>query len=337
MAGLLNLIPRYLPRYGMAPDWARAVRPLVLVFTAVAFLITWIFDADVDAQGGAYATGVLVLITSAAIAVTLAARRARQRGWTHRLRGRSRWSSLYTTVANVVERPDGVKIGACFIAGDHRASRCSPGCARAFELRVTSVALDAHQPSVFVRDCARRKIRFIANEPDERDRRSTATRSGRSARDHDLPGRTRTSSSSRSRSPTPPSSRASSTVRGEVLHGRYRVLTLEASVGPQRARRAAAARPRRDRACIPHIYFEWTEGNPVVAAPALPPLRAGRGRAGHPRGPARGRARPRPPPARPRRLTDGDNGRGEPQEPAVRSAGAGWRPAGCWRSSACRC
>src|SRR5690349_14212389 len=113
MAGLLSIVPRYLPRYGMAPSWTLASRPLVLVFSAIAFAVTLLFRADVDAQGGAYATGVLVLMTSAAVAVTLAARR---RGGRSAIAfGAIALVFVYTTVVNVVERPDGVKIAAFFI------------------------------------------------------------------------------------------------------------------------------------------------------------------------------------------------------------------------------
>ncbi|HEY7164294.1 MAG TPA: hypothetical protein VIB79_07010 [Candidatus Binatia bacterium] len=113
MAGLLHLIPRYLPRFGMAPRWAALSRPLILVLFVIDVIITLIFGASVEAQSGAYATGVLVLILSAAFAATLALRRER------------RWSLtcymgilcivfLYTLADNCLERPDGLIIGIVF-------------------------------------------------------------------------------------------------------------------------------------------------------------------------------------------------------------------------------
>ncbi|MFF3514374.1 amino acid transporter [Streptomyces sp. NPDC002573] len=259
MAGLLNLMPRYLPRYGMAPHWARAVRPMVMVFTLVAFLVTWIFDANVDAQGGAYATGVLVLISSAAIAVTIASRKARQRNWTIAFAVISA-VFLYTTVVNVIERPDGVKIGACFIAGIILVSLLSR-LARSFELRVTSVTLD-DMAERFVRDIASRKIRFIANEPGERDAAEYRHKIEQIRADNDITPQddfvfvevTVTD---------PSEFEAGLTVRGEVLHDRYRVLTLESSSIPN-ALAALMLHVRDATGCIPHIYFEWTEGSPFA-------------------------------------------------------------------------
>ncbi|MFE3112090.1 amino acid transporter [Kitasatospora indigofera] len=259
MAGLLNLLPRYLPRYGMAPHWARAVRPMVLVLTGVAFLITWIFDASVDEQGGAYATGVLVLITSAAIAVTIAAHKAGQRGWTV---GFAVIAAVfvYTTGDNIAERPDGVKIGACFIAAIVLVSLASR-LARAFELRVTEVVLD-QVAERFVRDCSNRTIRLIANEPDNRDLTEYREKLQQIRTDNDIPVEDDlvfVEVTVRD----PSDFEAELTVRGEVLHGRYRVLTLEHSSIPN-ALAALLLHVRDATGQQPHIYFEWTEGNPFA-------------------------------------------------------------------------
>jgi hypothetical protein len=259
MAGLLNLMPRYLPRYGMAPHWARAVRPMVLVFILIAFLVTWIFHASVDAQGSAYATGVLVLISSAAIAVTIAARRAGQHGWTVGF-GVIAVVFVYTTGANVVERPDGVKIGACFIAGIVLVSLLSR-LARAFELRITGIELD-DLAERFVRDISHRRIRFIANEPDSRDLAEYRDKLQQIRADHDIPPEDDFIFAEVTvRDPSDFESELR--VHGEVLHGRFRVLTMESSTIPN-ALAAMLLHVRDLTGQRPHIYFEWTEGNPLA-------------------------------------------------------------------------
>jgi hypothetical protein len=114
MAGLLHLVPRYLPRVGLAPQWVAYSRPLVLLLFSFDVIVTLAFHADVDAQGGAYATGVLVLISSAAIASAISL-------WKEKLIPQSLYCWLivivfaYTTIANIFERTDGIIIASFFI------------------------------------------------------------------------------------------------------------------------------------------------------------------------------------------------------------------------------
>jgi hypothetical protein len=257
MAGLLNLVPRYLPRYGMAPEWTRASRPLVVLFTAIAFLITVIFAADVEAQGGAYATGVLVLMTSAAVAVTLAAWKQARGGWAFFAAVTVVFA--YTTVVNVIERPDGVKIASWFIITIIFTSLISR-VLRSTELRVQGVIAD-QLADRFLKEVAHAPIRIVANRPDT-GRAEEYARKLREAREsHHLPSETgvlfvevRPSDAST----------FSEVLRVEGVDiGGHRVLRCASPAIPN-AIAALLLFIRDETRQIPHAYFGWTEGNPIA-------------------------------------------------------------------------
>jgi hypothetical protein len=258
MAGLLNIVPRYLPRYGMAPDWANATRPLVLVFTFLAFLLTVLFRADVEAQAGAYATGVLVLITSATVAVTLAARKAGQR-WLSWAFAAIALVFVYTTVANIVERPDGIKIAAFFIGAIVIVSLISRA-ARSIELRTSAVEFDATAERWIDRANRRGTMRIIANHPDERNTREYVLKERREREASHIPkGEPVVFLEVTVRDPSEFASQVE--VAGEEIGG-FRVLRAEGTAVPNTI--AAVLLAIRDRTGKPpHAYFGWTEGNPL--------------------------------------------------------------------------
>ena len=160
----------------------------------------------------------------------------------------------------MIERPDGVKIGACFIGGILAVSVASR-LSRSFELRTTDVRMDA-TADLFLRDCARRTIRLVANEPDARDRAEYDDKLRQIRKDHDLPDDTDVIFVEVTvADPSDFESRLD--VHGQVMNGTHRVLTVTSSSVPNGL--AALLLHVRDLTGVtPHIYFEWTEGNPAA-------------------------------------------------------------------------
>ncbi|KAB8334240.1 amino acid transporter [Scytonema tolypothrichoides VB-61278] len=257
MAGLLNIVPRYLPRYGMAPNWARTARPLVLVYTAIAFVVTILFKADVEAQGGAYATGVLVLITSAAFAVTLSAHRHGAK------RARLAFGIItllfvYTTVVNIIERPEGIRIAGFFISAIILSSLVSRVW-RSLELRVERIEIDENARR-FIAEESRGTIRLIANRLGEGDVREYALKEQEVRDDNHIPA-------------TDPilfleiqvsdASEFANIIRIKGVEvGHYRILRAESAAVPN-AIAAILLYLRDQTGKIPHAYFGWAEGNPI--------------------------------------------------------------------------
>jgi len=256
LVGLLNLVPRYLPRYGMAPEWAKANRPMVVIFSIIAFTVTILFKADVIAQGGAYATGVLVLMGSAALAVTLAARR----------QGRPYVGYLmltfvfgYTTVVNIAERPEGLKIASIFIVGIVISSLVSR-VMRSTELRVHGVDPD-ELAQAFIKEASEKTVRIIANRPDRGDAAEYEHKLKEASESHHLPPDERplfvevrpgdvSAFSDQLR------------ITGVDVDG-HLVLRCTSPAIPN-AIAALLLHIRDETGKIPHAYFGWTEGNPIA-------------------------------------------------------------------------
>lgn len=253
LTGLLNLVPRYLPRYGMAPEWARAARPLVLLITAIGVLVTIVFDAGVESQAGAYATGVLALMTSTAIAAAIGTPSRRI------FFGVITLVFLYTTAVNILERPEGLKIASWFIVGIVGGSLFSR-VMRSTELRAHGVDYDSFA-EVFLKSAAGQPIRIIANRPDTGQPSEYAAKLREATEAHHLP---------------PEAKILFLEIRpgdasnfSDVLHvqgrrvGSFEVLSVVSPAIPNAI--AALLLDIRDRTGqIPHAYFGWTEGNPIT-------------------------------------------------------------------------
>jgi hypothetical protein len=256
MAGLLNLVPRYLPRYGMAPEWAKATRPLVLLFTAITVLITILFNADVEAQGGAYATGVLVLMTSAAVAATLNERAHRRRFVAFSL---ITLVFVYTTLLNIYERPEGIKIASWFIATIILLSLVSR-VMRSTELRIHGVEPD-DLAMRFLKETGEAPVRILAIRPGGGLREAYENKMREARESHHLP-EDQPVLFLEVRPGDVSDFTGTLKVTGADVGG-YHVLRATSPAIPN-AIAALLLHIRNQTGKIPHAYFGWTEGNPIV-------------------------------------------------------------------------
>ena len=256
LAGLLNLVPRYLPRYGMAPEWARANRPLIVIFTLITFIVTLAFHADVEAQGGAYATGVLVLITSGALAVAIMKWQQRRQVVQY---GAIAIIFFYTTFVNMSERPEGLKIASFFIVTIIITSLISR-VLRSTELRVHGVKADPLAEQ-FLREASRQPIRIIANRPDTGLPDEYALKLREAQQSHHLPRGMRVLFVEVRPSDASEFSEILNVVGVDV--GGHHVLRCASPAIPN-AIAALLLFIRDQTRQIPHAYFGWSEGNPIA-------------------------------------------------------------------------
>jgi hypothetical protein len=167
---------------------------------------------------------------------------------------------FYTTVTNMAERPEGIKIASLFILAIVTSSLVSRAL-RSTELRVHGFVLD-ETAERFIHDADHSEsIRIIANRPDDGSLREYEDKVKEARNSHHLslddsvlflevrPG---------------DASQFTEVLKVEGVNvGPYRVLRCQSPAIPNAI--AALLLHIRDRTGhLPHVYFGWTEGNPIT-------------------------------------------------------------------------
>ena len=166
---------------------------------------------------------------------------------------------FYTTVANVIERPEGLHIASLFIGAIVLTSFLSR-LLRTTELRVEKIEIDA-TAQAFIDQLRTGPIRVIANQLDAGDATEYRLKEAEQRYDNHIP----------TQDPiiflevyVADASDFSDTltIKGVDIGG-YRVLRGHSTAVPN-AIAAFLLHLRNATGNIPHIYFGWTEGNPIT-------------------------------------------------------------------------
>ena len=212
-----------------------------------------------DAQSGAYATGVLAMMTSAAFAVTLTVWREGSRKAAMAF-GVVLVVFVYALVANEVQRPDGLVIASFFVGAIVLTSLISR-VQRSTELRTERIEVDETAQRFIDEAAERGEIHLVAH------RRRTGAEEEYARKEREQ----------REDNHIPPGDAIllleveveDASEFADVLEvkgvevGKYKVLRLKSSTVPN-AIAALLLHLQETTGRKSHCYFGWTEGNPIV-------------------------------------------------------------------------
>jgi hypothetical protein len=197
-------------------------------------------------------------MTSAAVAVTISAKKKGRATWIIYLLITLVFS--YTTVVNIIEQPSGLKIAIIFVIAIIATSFISRAL-RSTEIRIDEIALDDAAKSYLDDAIAEGEIRIVTNRRETGDVAEYRFKEHEKRVDNHIPStdpvifyEIETGDASEFTGKL--------SIRGVDVDG-YKVLRTQAPAVPN-AIAGFLLYLRDTTGKIPHVYFGWSEGNPIM-------------------------------------------------------------------------